>query len=301
MKKKLVLDKKFFNVKKSIHDKRNFKHKDVCLMSTSLPGKFSLRDFVVSVDDQKSLGVCYAFGGCGLIEDRRKYLGLPDYNLSKMFLSYMVRLVEADVNNDVSELYSDNGASLLNTAKAMKKYGTVLDSLYPYNDSVDYFKNQPCFSNCKSLNDDDCFNVMLIMAKLNSVKKYVFLDSISEIKDAISKGYEVAIGIDVYNNFWTLEKGRIYNGGLDGESLLGGHFIRLIGFDDSTGSFEFVNSWGTGFCDSGFGLISYDFIRDMINDYDAFRISLSSEDDETDSSKFFVKSYNKITSIFRNY
>jgi hypothetical protein len=38
----------------------------------------------------------------------------------------------------------------------------------------------------------------------------------------------------------------------------GGHAITLVGYDDRSGVFKFINSWGTGWGDDGYGYMTYD-------------------------------------------
>lgn len=297
MKKKISFKNKILNIKQSIKDKRNFRHSDKSLMSVFLPSKISYRNDFVEIYDQGNLGTCYAFGINTMMEHRRIVLGLPRFVFSKMFSSYVIRIVESNSYQDESEMINDNGATLLNTARGMKIFGTILDVLYPYKNSVSYFQQIPRCDRYPKLNIESNFNVLLSTAKLNSIKEYVFLNSISEVKDALNKGFVVGLGIDIYNNFYSLGS-KIYSGRISNESLLGGHFIVITGYDDATSTFEFINSWGDDWGDNGFGLMSYDFVNNMINKYDAFRVVLNSEN-STILPDVVIKSVNKLTSFFR--
>jgi len=42
-----------------------------------------------------------------------------------------------------------------------------------------------------------------------------------------------------------------------------GHMTLVIGYDDDTETFKFVNSWGTNWGDRGFGYLTYRFVREM--------------------------------------
>jgi C1A family cysteine protease len=287
---------RIFNVKEGIIDNRNFKHSDVSVLSISLPEKVSHRSNFIYKYDQKSRGTCYAFGAVNMIESRRVMLGLPRFRFSQMFLSYVTRLVESNGDSLNPEMYTDNGATVLSVMKALKKYGTVLDSQYPYKDDLAYFKQIPRLANSKIVTSDVSlsFNLMLNQAILNSIDKYYFMSSVQEIKDALSKGYDVGIGVDVFKEFMTLKKDDVYSGG---SSFKGGHFVTLIGYDESKCAFEFVNSWGEDYCDSSFGWVSFDFISDMIVKYNACRISLINERNTLPSS--LVKGINLLTSCVR--
>ena len=41
----------------------------------------------------------------------------------------------------------------------------------------------------------------------------------------------------------------------------GGHYVLLVGYDRPKSRFVFANSWGTHFGQSGYGHMSYDYVR----------------------------------------
>lgn len=53
---------------------------------------------------------------------------------------------------------------------------------------------------------------------------------------------------------------------LDKSKVIGGHALVIIGFDDTTSRFKFLNSWGIKWGDNGFGYIPYEYITDYITD-----------------------------------
>jgi C1A family cysteine protease len=269
------MKKQVLNLKPSIKDKRNYKHKNVSLMALTLPPRVSWRSEFPIVYNQGSLGTCYAHLGVEMLEHRRVRLGLPRFRLSRMFLSYVIRMIEANGKPNHPEMYTDNGASILDTAKGMQKYGTVLEEIYPYQDSTSYFKQIPRRQN-SNLTPEQDFNLMLDFAKFNSAYEYLFVNTVQEAKDALNKGYVVGIGTDVYNNFYNLKNG-IYNGQVNNDNYVGGHAIVLVGYDDEKQAFEFLNSWNIDYGEQGFGWISYNYTQTSIDKFDAFRISHYSE------------------------
>lgn len=261
-----------FSTKPSIKDKRNFKHKDKAVSVGYVPPKLSLRKDVLNIYQQGSLGTCYAHGAVELLEHRRKKIGLPYHQLSRMFMSYVVRMVEAETKP--KEMLLDNGATLLNTAKGMQKYGTCLEELYPYKDNLKYFQQMPYRNDGLAVKDS--FNILLNIANLYKIKEYVFVENVDELKQAINSGHAVAIGIDIYPNFMKLGT-KTYTGRIGNENFLGGHFLVAVGYDDETRRVEFLNSWGTDFGDKGFGYVDYSFLNAMIDKFDAFYIKEHSE------------------------
>ena len=46
------------------------------------------------------------------------------------------------------------------------------------------------------------------------------------------------------------------------DSLLGGHAVVCVGYDDSNQQFTFRNSWGSGWGDDGYGFLPYAYVLD---------------------------------------
>lgn len=69
-------------------------------------------------------------------------------------------------------------------------------------------------------------------------------------------------GFSVYDSFETLA---VENTGLvpypaSNESLLGGHAVMIVGYDDSTQRFTCQNSWGKKWGDRGFFYMPYAYL-----------------------------------------
>lgn len=86
-------------------------------------------------------------------------------------------------------------------------------------------------------------------------------ENISAIKNVLSSGFNVIYSVPVY-----LPSSRIWgNGGnidvpSSSEEFKGNHAILIVGYDDSSKQFDFLNSWGSGWGQGGYGKFSYDFI-----------------------------------------
>lgn len=250
------------NLKPLKKDRRDYKYKDTGLMAKVLPISASNKKDFNKVYNQEHLGTCYAFGGVYLMEQRRTHFLLPKWELSKMFLSYVIRLVEANGNPKSPELYKDNGASIRDTAKGMEKYGTVLEVEYPYKSDINYFKQIP-----------PDFNLKLTTAGRNRVKTYTFLANTNEIKDAIARGYCVGIGIMVYESFMNIGK-KVYNFS-NKTGYRGGHFVTIHSYNDEEQAFECINSWGTWHGVKGHFKMDYNAMQDSLDKYGAFIVGTS--------------------------
>ncbi len=164
---------------------------------------------------------------------------------------------------------ADNGSD---PAQAMQLIiGNGIDTLY-------YFPYNP---NDYSTKPDSASMKRAIQYK-ESGWMFVSID-INSIKQLLSTGLPVAIAIKTYDpDFDNLGSttgsltGDVYcttnaykNSNYDGD-----HEICLVGYDDNkgysypsgsgSGAFRFINSWGTGWDDNGYGWISYSFISNSV-------------------------------------
>lgn len=78
---------------------------------------------------------------------------------------------------------------------------------------------------------------------------------LNSMKVQLSEGIPVILAINVYANFFSLGNNAVYTG-ISG-TLEGGHAITAVGYDDTKGAIEIINSWGTGWGTAGYGWISY--------------------------------------------
>jgi C1A family cysteine protease len=92
----------------------------------------------------------------------------------------------------------------------------------------------------------------------------------SQFKSVLAQGNPVVIGLEVYPDFDNLNgtTNTVYDS--DVGSSRGRHALAIIGYDDARGAFRFINSWGTGWGNGGYGWISYSFITNENVDMEAY-------------------------------
>lgn len=93
-------------------------------------------------------------------------------------------------------------------------------------------------------------------ASLYRIKRYYSVSGRTNIKREIYKGNGVIIWINVYPELRELNSADSMYDDFSGNSL-GGHYICLIGYNDSKKAFKFINSWGTNWGENGYGWIEY--------------------------------------------
>ena len=84
-----------------------------------------------------------------------------------------------------------------------------------------------------------------------------------ELRGCLASGYPFVFGFSVYESF---ESVRVTRTGVvpmpsRHESVLGGHAVLAVGYDDAEQSFIVRNSWGTGWGDKGFAYASLDYAQ----------------------------------------
>ena len=86
-------------------------------------------------------------------------------------------------------------------------------------------------------------------------QRYPDLD---KVKGALAKGHPVVITAALDADFFNLNPQQsIWRSNPD-KANEGGHAFTLVGYDDGTQTFKFINSWNTGWGDGGYGRMTYD-------------------------------------------
>ena len=90
------------------------------------------------------------------------------------------------------------------------------------------------------------------------------MKGVEGIKRALSENPPVIAGITVFSEMIGNEarKTGVVPVPAKGSTIVGGHAIVLVGYDDKTQRFKFANSWGTDWGDKGFGYLPYAYLTD---------------------------------------
>ena len=204
-----------------------------------LPSKVDLRPFDVPLFDQGQLGSCTANAtiGCFMFEAKKDNIALEVR--SRLQLYYNSRVAEGDPAQD-------GGAQLRDVIKVLNKQGVCPESDWPYN--VAKFAVAPPMNTYAD-------------GLLERVTSYAAVaQTLPALKAALAAGRPVAFGFTVYPAF---ESAAVAKTGIvpmpRGKSV-GGHAVRLVGYDDATKRFLVANSWGTGWGDKGYFTMPYAYV-----------------------------------------
>jgi C1A family cysteine protease len=165
-----------------------------------------------------------------------------NFRISRLFLYYNVRKI-------YDELSDDGGSRIIDCIKILKKTGVPPEMIFPYHEKFMYNKpnelSERLAKYCK----------LLGFKELNE----------NELKNNLLTNNLIICGIKVFENFNnqnTIETGQVIMP-LEDEEILGGHSIVIVGYDDETNNYIFINSWGKSWGNNGFGYIPYDYIENQ--------------------------------------
>ena len=242
------------NYQKSPPDSRDYIIKSISLTSSStkssLPVAVDLSKWCTPVKDQGNIGSCTAFAGSAMMEyffKRNTGTGTTNTDFSEKFIYYATR-----VNVQGWPANEDSGCYLRDTLKCVTNYGAAQESSFPYlldgQAQSNYSQSPPPSVYKEALN--------------YKVSQYATIGSTNtpaaliNLKTLLSNGSAFVGGIMCYSNFYNNVNGVIPN---PSGSIIGGHAILFVGYDDSKQLFKFKNSWGTSWGDNGYGYLSYKY------------------------------------------
>ncbi len=101
------------------------------------------------------------------------------------------------------------------------------------------------------------------------IASYSRLDpkNIESIKTVLSERQPVVFGAMLYQDFIDY-RGGVYLRGTS--ARYGGHGMLLVGYDDSLQAFKFINSWGPGWGEEGYGWMHYDTFAETV--FEAYKV-----------------------------
>jgi C1A family cysteine protease len=226
---------------RDLPDHRDFKYTTI-MQSGKLPSKIDLREVFPEVYNQGELGSCTAQAIAAAIQFEHIKNHNIKFNPSRLFIYYNERLLEGTVN-------FDNGALIRTGVKTVSKHGACDELLQPY--VIKDFKKKPpqlCYQEAK--ND-------------KVIEYYRLNQNLSQLKNCLAQGYPFVFGFTVYENIDLVGKDGILNLPELSYSVLGGHAVLCVGYDDDSKRFIVRNSWGKDWGDNGYFYMPYTYLTDL--------------------------------------
>ncbi len=233
---------RIYTWKPDLPDARDFRFTPTL---TSLPALVDLRSRYNYVYDQGELGSCTGNSISMAIDMERVKQKLPAIHPSRLFIYYNERVIEGTVNQD-------SGAQIRDGIKTVspKGQGYCPEAIWAYN--IHRFTQRPS-------------NTVFNIAATNKVKQYQRLDNtkLGDLKACLAQGFPFVFGFTVYDSFESevvSKTGVVPMPNFQSESVLGGHAVCCVGYDDHKQSFIVRNSWGTSWGDKGHFYIPYAYL-----------------------------------------
>ncbi|NLG51788.1 MAG: C1 family peptidase [Chloroflexi bacterium] len=86
--------------------------------------------------------------------------------------------------------------------------------------------------------------------------------NLTALKQHLASGDPFLLAVPIYSNFLLASSANpIIDVPQPGAEFYGGHAITVVGYDEGLQAFKFVNSWGQGWGDQGYGYLTYDFVQ----------------------------------------
>jgi C1A family cysteine protease len=173
--------------------------------------------------------------------------GRPLVQLSRRWVYDKGRILEG------TPLLEDSGMVVRDAMKVLAKDGCPSEVSYPYS---------------MQLSDAGPPASLDSEASQHRIATYYKCPSLMTIKASISQGYPVVGGFEVPPGM--MDELCALSGAVPlfgpGEAPEGGHSVLFVGYDDDVRRLCFMNSWGEGWGDKGFGYLPYSYVTEGLAD-----------------------------------
>lgn len=223
-----------------------------------LPTTKSLMQWCSPIEDQGSIGSCTAHAAAGMLEYfERKSFG-KHIDASRLFIYKTTR--------NLMKVEGDTGAYLRSVMGALTLFGAPPESYYPYD--VEKFDEEPSA-------------FLYAYAQNYQALTYYRLDPpgtsntalLTQIKTSLNSNLPAMFGFSVFDSYDQAESNGCFPFPTSRESLLGGHAVLAVGYDDTykiknksaggietTGAIQIRNSWGKSWGADGYGWLPYSYV-----------------------------------------
>ena len=196
------------------------------------------------IEDQGQLGSCTANAIAVAIWFDLIRQKITAFAPSRLFIYYNERAMEGTIQ-------SDSGAAIRDGIKSINTLGVCSETLWPYSDANPgpFSRRPPAAAYTAAL-------------KNKSLKYQSINQNLPSMKGCLATGSPFVFGFTVYESF---ESDAVASSGVvpmpaKTESVLGGHAVLCVGYDDTSQRFLCRNSWGQTWGDGGYFTIPYAYL-----------------------------------------
>lgn len=224
---------------------------------TGLPPLVNLVSLLPPAYDQEQTSSCTGNAISGGVKYAEVKAGQTDsINPSRLFIYYNERLLEGNTDED-------SGGQIHDGIKGCNIYGVVDESIWAFD------PNKVTEKPSKEAYE---------LAVKNKITHYTAIDNsnIDNIKAALAHGYPIVFGFTVYSDFESTEVAQtgILKMPTHHETIVGGHAVLAVGYDDSKKAVLVRNSWGASWGLEGNFWMPYEYITNtgLASDFWMIRI-----------------------------
>jgi C1A family cysteine protease len=224
-------------------------------MLQALPPKVDLTP-TFPVYDQGRIGSCTANALAGAVEfDRTKNSETPQFTPSRLFIYYNERKIEGHTAND-------SGAQIRDGIKTLHKQGVCPETEWPYDDTPAPYEggpfpvgSKPATQPPQSTYNDAVNHVITSYQRLNQ--------NLSQLQGCLAAGFPFVFGFSVFSGWYTQHpQPTIIPIPSNSDTLVGGHAVLCVGYDNEKGLFKIRNSWGPQVGDNGYFYMPYAYVTE---------------------------------------
>jgi len=249
----------YLGCKPDLPDQRDFVFAvaKIAAVPAVLPPNADLRASCPPIYEQGALGSCTANALGADFDIVRFGEGLPFMTPSRLFIYYNERVLEDTVSIDA-------GANLRDGIKVVAGQGVPQETIWPYD--ISQFAVKPSDAVYTAAES----NQALVYERITPAT----LGDTTDMRSALAAGLPFVSGIVVYQSFesqQTVETGVVPLPAA-GETMLGGHAVAVVGYDDAKQWFICRNSWGDSWGDRGHCYLPYSYLTNSQLAFDAWVI-----------------------------
>jgi len=184
---------------------------------------------------------------------------------SRLFVYYNERVMIGTVNED-------SGAVLRDGLKSVAKEGVCPEDMWPYD--ISRFRQRP---------PEECYREAL---NHQVISYRAVPQNLEQMKGCLAEGYPFVFGFSVYESFESpaVAKTGIVPMPKMSESMLGGHAVIAVGYEDTKQWFIVRNSWGDTWGDKGYCYMPYAYLINPGLAADFWTIRLVEKDEQSPES-----------------
>lgn len=238
------------NVKRSIPDRRDHRLKLLNYRART-PTAVNNKSLIPFVYDQGQIGSCTANSAGSMYSWVVRKKSGKTFVPSRLFLYYNTRVLHGTVGYD-------SGASLRNTMRSLRTNGVCAETSWPY--QYDKLYQKPT---------QNCYNEGSTRQALSYAAVPI---SLVAMKNVV-RSRPFVMGILVYSSFFNptvARTGYVPVPDTRKETMMGGHAILVMGYDDKKKCFICRNSWGTSWGLKGDFYLPYKYATNWKLAFDAW-------------------------------